>query len=110
MTDTTTDFHFPNVTLVITDKDGKAAKVDGAPIWASSDETVISVVAAVDGMSAVVETVAPGTARVTVSADADLGAGSTIITGVTDDIVVGAGVGPMASIMKLDLGAPVLKA
>ena len=108
MADITTDQNFPSVALVITDSRGRPAAVDGVPVWASSDETVISVTPAADGMSAVVDTVAPGTARVTVSADADLGAGVVPITGVSEDINVTSG--SVASVMVLNLGAPADKA
>lgn len=117
MANITTDQNFPNVVLSITDKDGKPAKVDGVPVWASSDATVIAAVAAADGMSGVVNTVAPSPldaagnpipSRITVSADADLGAGVIPITGVSEDIIVIAGVLP-ASIMTLNLGAPAAK-
>jgi hypothetical protein len=62
----------------------KPALVDGVPTWASSDETVVTVAAAADGMSAEVVGVAPGTARVVVTADADLGSGVTPLTGVQE--------------------------
>jgi hypothetical protein len=95
-----------DVTLAITNAAGNPAAVDGVPVWASSDETVIVAAAAVDGMSAVITTVAPGTARVTVTADADLGAGTTTLTGVTEDLVVTLGPSSQASVMTLTLGAP----
>lgn len=104
MADVTTDQFFPNVTLAITDAQGRPASVEGAPVWASSDETVLQVVPSVDGMSAEVNTVAPGTARVTVSADADLGAGVQTITGVSEDVNVTNG--NVAAVMTLTLGAP----
>jgi hypothetical protein len=66
------------------DAKGKPAAIDGAPTWASSDETVISLEVAGDGMTAVANGVAPGTARVVVTADADLGSGTTPITGTLD--------------------------
>lgn len=97
-------------TLVITDSTGAVAVVQGAPVWASSDETIVSVTASADGMTATIPCVAPGTARVSVSADADLGAGVVTITGVTEDIVVTLDPAHVASIMTLTLGAPVPKA
>lgn len=60
----------------------------GSVVWASSDPTVLTVVAAADGMSFDVTTVAPGTARLSVTADADLGAGIQTITGTSEDVVV----------------------
>jgi len=110
MANITTDQNFPNVTLEITDSHGNPASVDGVPVWASSDETVLSVVAADDGMSAVVDTVAEGTARISVTADADLGSGSVPITGVSEDVVVTRGASFQASNFKFTFGAPVDKA
>ena len=104
-----TDQRFDNVVLSITNAAGQPAPVDGVPVWASSDETVIRVTPAADGMSGVVDTVAPGTARVTVTADADVGAGVTTLTGVSDDIVVTLGPSAQASVMTLNLGTPVAK-
>jgi hypothetical protein len=101
-----TDQNFPNVVLTITNSLGQPAPVDGVPVWASSDATVITATAAADGMSGVVDTVAPGTARITVTADADLGAGVVTLTGVSDDIVVTLGPSHVASVMTLTLGPP----
>jgi hypothetical protein len=110
MVDVTTDEYFPGVTLSITNSQGQPAAVDGAPVWASSDDTVLSVEAQPDGMGAVVRTVAPGgPARISVTADADLGAGTQTITGVTEDINVTLGASHMASVMTLSLGAPTAK-
>lgn len=106
MADINTDQNYPNVALSITDSRGRPARVDGVPVWASSDETVLTVAAAADGMSAVVDTVAAGTARITVSADADLGAGVTEITGVSEDVNVTIGPNSVASTIALNLGAP----
>ncbi len=109
MADVTTDQFFDNVMLAITDSTGAPAKVDGVPVWASSDETVLTAVAAADGMSAVVETVAAGVARISVSADADLGAGIVALTGVSEDVNVTLGTAHQASVMTLTLGTPVAK-
>lgn len=73
------------------DAKGFPALVDGVPTWASSDETVVTVVPAADGMSGEVTAVAPGTARVVVTGDADLGAGVTPITGIDDFTITGGG-------------------
>jgi len=106
----TTDEDFPNVTIAINDTHGNPAPVDGVPVWASSDETVLSVTPASDGMSALVATVAPGTARVTVTADADLGSGTKTITGVSPDVDVTQGASFQASTFVFTFGAPVQKA
>lgn len=72
-------------TITPVDKKGQPASVDGVPVWASSDETIITVTPAADGMSAVVAAVGPlGTAKVSVSGDADLGPGVTPIFGTLD--------------------------
>jgi len=109
MADINTSQQF-NVTLAITNANGDPAPVDGIPVWASSDETVMQVVAAADGMSAIAPAIAPGTARITVTADADVGSGTTTITGVSEDINVTIDPNQQASIMTLTLGAPVPKA
>jgi hypothetical protein len=98
-----------SATLAITNAAGAAAPVDGVPVWASSDETVVSLTVAADGMSAVAPAVAPGTARITVTADADLGAGVVTITGVSEDIIVVVDPANLASVMTLTLGPAVPK-
>lgn len=103
--DITTDQNFPNVVLDIRDPKGRPAPVDGIPAWASSDETVVTVTPANDGMSALVDTVGPGVARVSVTADADRGEGVQTITGVSEDINVTIGPNSTASVMTLNLGA-----
>lgn len=108
--DANTDQSFPNAVLTITNARGQPAPVDGVPIWASSDETVLRVTAAADGMSAVIDTVAPGgPARITVSADADLGTGVQTITGVSPDVVVALGPKSVASVVSINLGTAVDK-
>lgn len=111
MADINTDFNYPNVVLTITNAKGQPAKVDGVPVWASSNETVLTVTPAADGMSALIDTVAAGSGpeRVTVTADADLGSGVETITGVTEDINVTTGPNSKASILALGLGAQVAK-
>jgi hypothetical protein len=100
-----------NPTLVITNAAGQPATVNGVPVWASSDATVISVAAAADGMSAAVPCVAPGTARITVSANADMDSTGVVIpiTGVSEDIIVSADPAAAASVMTLTLGPAVAK-
>lgn len=80
------------------DAKGKPAALDGVPVWAGSDDTVFTVVAAADGLSAVLVAVAPNAndatgapvpARVVVTADADLGSGVTPLTGTLDVVVTG---------------------
>lgn len=94
-----------NIPLTIqpVDAKGKPALLDGVPTWASSDETVITVTAAADGLSATAAAVAPGSARITVSGDGDLGSGVTPITGTLDVSVTGGG----AVSITINAGAPV---
>lgn len=108
----TTRQRFADVQLGVFKADGVTpAPVDGVPVWASSDETVIKVTPSDDGMSAVIDSVAPGgPARITVSADADQGAGVVEITGVTDDITVVLDNRDQASVMTLTLGGATDKA
>lgn len=72
------------LTIQPVDAKGKPAVVDGAPTWASSDETVVTLVPSADGMSAMASGVSPGTGRVVVTADADLGSGVTPLSGSLD--------------------------
>lgn len=73
------------------DRKGKPAQVDGVPVWTSSDETICKVTPAADGLSCVAAaTVNLGSVQISVSADADLGAGVETISGILDiDIVAG---------------------
>lgn len=91
-------------TIAIVDKAGQPAPVDGIPVWASSDATIITVTPAADGMSADVVAVGPlGKANVSVTADADLGAGVKSIFGILEvEITQGEAVG-----ITLTLGEPV---
>lgn len=83
-----TDKQEVDLSVAFTSKAGNPAKVDGTPAWVSSNEAVVTVVAAADGLSVVAKAVGPlGTAQVSVSADADLGEGVRLITG-TFDITV----------------------
>ncbi len=78
------------VTLAIDprDVDGNPAAIDGAPAWTSSDTTLIVVTPnPADAKQADAATVpgAPlGTVTISVSVDADLGAGVTTLAGTLD--------------------------
>jgi hypothetical protein len=79
-----------SATVAYVDAKGNPATVEGAPVWSSSDETLITVAAAPDGMSAVVSPVGPlGAAQVRITADANLGAGVSEIITLADVEVVG---------------------
>jgi len=78
-----TDEQKVSVAVSFVDAAGNPAVVEGAPVWASSDPAILTVVPAADGLSAVVSTVGPlGTAQISVKADADLSPGITEIVGV----------------------------
>ena len=66
----------------------RQARIDGVPIAVSSDATVLAVQASPDGMSGYVVAIAPGTARIAVTIDVDLGAGRREMTGLTEDVHV----------------------
>jgi len=79
-----------SATVAYVDSKGKPAKVDGAPVWSSSDPAVLDVVAASDGMSATVTPVDVGSAQIKIEADVDLGAGvESLITLADVDVVAG---------------------
>lgn len=80
-----TDVQKVELSINPTSAAGNPAPVDGAPVWTSSDETVLTVTASEDGLSAVAVTTGKlGKAQVNVSADADMGEGVKTITGVLD--------------------------
>jgi len=92
------------VTLAIApvSKAGNPAVVESSA-WSSSDDTVLTVVAADDGMSAVATvTGVLGSAQVSVSADADMGEGVETLIGTLDvDVVAGQAVS-----LGISVGAP----
>jgi hypothetical protein len=78
-----------DVALSFQDAAGNAASVQGAPTWTVDNTAALTVTPSDDGLSAVVSAVGPtGTGQVSVSADADLGEGTTTITGVLDVEVI----------------------
>jgi hypothetical protein len=84
-----TDTQEVGLSISPVDKKGHPAKVDGPPVWTSSDDSIATVSAAEDGLSAVVSAnVNLGKAQINVSADADLGEGQTSITGTLEIEVV----------------------
>jgi len=108
------------VAINITNAAGNPAPVEGLPVWASSDETVVTVInIAADGMSAQVNSVAPNAldgsgnpipVRITVQADANLDPGATTnITGVSEDIIVTLGTAGQASVISFTFAPPVDK-
>ena len=101
-----TDSQEVSASIAYVDKAGNPASVEGAPVWASSDDSVLTVLAAADGMSATASSTGKlGTAQLTVTADADLGAGVTSLTAMQDfEIIAGAAVAG-----NFTLGAPTEK-
>ena len=82
---TLTDIQQVTLGITAVDARGNPAKLDGAPVWASSDTALLTVVPSEDGLSCVCTAVGPlGTAQVTVNADADLGAGVRELQGLLD--------------------------
>lgn len=79
-----------SLSVAYVDSQGNPAQVDGVPVWASSDTNVATVLAAADGLSAVAAAAGNiGTAQISVTADADLGAGTTSLISLLDLAVVG---------------------
>lgn len=64
---------------------GNPGKIDGVPVWSASNPGILSIVVSDDGLQALVRTTgALGDSQVSVSADADLGAGVRQVTAVLD--------------------------
>jgi hypothetical protein len=79
------------LSIAVVDAKGNPAPVEGIPEWASSEPAFATVTPAADGMSALVKAVGPITTapvQVNVTADADLGAGTTPIVGLLEVSVV----------------------
>lgn len=68
----------------------KPAKVQGVPVWATSQPDVAIVEPAADGLSCVVKAVQGGDSRISMVADGDMSAGTREITAFADVHVVGA--------------------
>lgn len=97
-----TDSQQATLSIQPVDKKGNPALVDGVPAWLSSNSEVVTVTPSADGLSAVAVAVGPlGTATVSVTADADLGAGVTEIAG-SLDITITAGAATTVSISAGD--------
>lgn len=80
-----TDSQQVDLAIKPVDKKGFPAQVDGVPVWATSDPTIATIEPSADGLSAVVKAAtALGSVQISVSADADLGAGVETITGLLD--------------------------
>lgn len=97
-----TDSQKSTVSISAVDAKGAPALLDGAATFVSSDPAVFTVTPGTDGLSADVLAVNPGVAQLQVSADADLGTGTTLLSG-TLDITVVAGAAVSISVTA---GAP----
>lgn len=85
-----TDVQKVTLTVAPLDAAGNPGKIDGKPTWTSSDESIATVAASDDGLSAVVTAVGPlGTVQIVAKADADLGEGVKEISGTLDIEVQG---------------------
>jgi len=72
-------------TIEALDQYGNPARIDGVPEWNNSDATIVDLVAAADGLTAVITALGPlGTVQISATADADLGQGVRPINVVAD--------------------------
>lgn len=80
-----------SVVIRAVDAKGNPAPLDGIPAWSTSDDTLLTVTPAVDGLSAQIAAVGPlGATQLKVTADARMGPEVVEIMGVLDiDIVAG---------------------
>jgi hypothetical protein len=86
-----TDADQCDVALVIKDKNGKPANVDDPPVWSTSDDLVAMADSSADPTSMKAKIVAKGSGvcQITVTADADLGAGVKPLIGFLDVTILG---------------------
>jgi len=90
------------LSVVFTDAKGNPAPVDGAPAWGVDNPNVLALSPAPDGLSCTIAAVGPlGTARVSIQADADMGAGVIPLAGVYDvEVIAG-----LAAVVQVSAGA-----
>ena len=93
------------VTAKFEDADGIVVPVQGTPVWSVDNTSIATVEPATDGMSAVIKGVAPGMAKVTVTAEGDPTAGVDTVVGEVDVTVVA----DEATQVVLEFGTPVAK-
>ncbi len=78
------------VSIQPVDAAGNAAPVDGAPVWAASYDSYLTITPAADGLSAELRPTGQlGTVQLTVTADALLGSEVRNLTGLLDVQIVG---------------------
>lgn len=91
------------ISVKFVDKKGNPAPVDGVPQWSTDNTDVFTLTPAADGMSCVCAAVgAIGDGKITLNADADLGAGVTPIIGTVDGSVTAG----QATTVNLDVSTP----
>lgn len=99
---TMTDTQMADVSLVIKDKNGNPATVDGVPVWTTSNVNVAeAIVTDPTGMLGSVQGRGSGVCQITVTADADLGSGVKPIIGFLDVTILG-----QATVIELIPGVP----
>lgn len=77
------------ITISPVNSKGQPATLDGVPEWLTDNSDVLSLTPSADGLSCTVFAVGiPGTAKVQVNGDADMGSGVTLITGLLDVTVI----------------------
>lgn len=81
---------------------GAVVPVSGVPAWASDNGTAVAVLPAADGLSTVIQGLAPGTANISVSGEGDPQPGADTVTGVIQVTVVN----PEASQVVFNIGTP----
>ena len=99
-----------SVTVSTPRADGTEADVQNM-VWASSDETIVTVAMDAGGKTGFVNAVAASdnTARVVMTCDADLGAGVLTLTGTSEDITVTQDPATQAQSISIVFGAPEAK-
>lgn len=91
------------VSCLFQDRKGNPAQVQGVPEWLTDNSELLALFPAADGMSCLVRAVGPmGTARITLSADADLGTGVRPLIGTLEINITGGS----ATVVRLEAGAP----
>jgi hypothetical protein len=86
-----TDSQKVTLTIAPVTAAGNPAPVDGIPEWGTSDENILTIEPATDGLSAeAITTGKLGTAQITATADAEMDDGVTTISGaMTIDVMAG---------------------
>ncbi len=87
---TLTDTQQVTLSVVITDKKGNPARIDGRPEWLVDNPNLLALDPGTDALSCVVKAMGPlGTAIITFKADADLGPGTAPLIGTLEVEITG---------------------